>query len=83
VSRLRRKSAFVPRPVHMEVIVGKVVFSEYLGLAVVSIIPLLLHTHISLTYERRYMIFASDSRVTTEKSDDIIYTAAKARDHAD
>lgn len=80
-SRLRRKPAFDPRPVHMESIVGKVVFSKYFGFVLVSTIPLSLHTHISLTYQRRYMILASDSRVTTQKSD-IIYTAAKACDQA-
>jgi hypothetical protein len=64
----------------MEFIVGKVVFSEYFGFVLVSNIPLLLHTHISLTYQRRYMILESDSRVTTQKSDDIIYAAAKACD---
>jgi len=83
VSWLRRKPAFDPRTVRMEFIVGKMVFSDYVGCALGSIMPILLHTHISLTYQRRYMIFASDSRVTTQKSDDFIYTAAKARDHAD
>jgi len=50
------------------------IFSEYFRFAIVSTIPLLLHTNISLTYQRRYMILTSDSRVTTQKSDDIIYT---------
>jgi hypothetical protein len=63
--------------------VGKVVFSEYFGIALVINIPLMLRTHTSLTYQRRYMTLAPDSRVTTQKSDDIIYTAAKACDHAD
>jgi hypothetical protein len=65
----------------MEFIVGKVVFSEYFGFSLVSTIPLLLHTHTSFTYQSRYMNLASDSRVTTQKSD-IIYTTAKACDQA-
>jgi hypothetical protein len=78
---LRRKPAFDPRPSRMKFIVGQVVFSEYFGFAPISNDPLLFHTHSSLNYQRRYMILAYDSRVTTQKSEDIIYTAAKACDH--
>jgi hypothetical protein len=53
----------------MEFMLGMVVFSEYFGFAPVIIIPLLLPIHISLTYQRCYMILASDSRVTTQKSE--------------